>query len=39
RGVIVGAAQKVPIPADSPNFRGPCYDYRLYFEKRPLDAN
>ncbi|CAG8823157.1 13708_t:CDS:2, partial [Racocetra persica] len=39
RGVIGGAAQKVPILADLSNFRGPCYDYRLYFEKRPLDAN
>ncbi|CAG8588013.1 35075_t:CDS:2 [Racocetra persica] len=39
RGVIGSAAQKVPILANLPNFRGPCYDYRLYFEKRPLDAN
>ncbi|CAG8483059.1 962_t:CDS:2, partial [Racocetra persica] len=39
RRVIGGAAQKVPILADSSNFRGPCYDYHLYFKKRPLDAN
>ena len=38
RGVMGGAAQKVPIPADPPNSRGPCYDYKLYFEKRPIDA-
>ncbi|CAI2188668.1 8322_t:CDS:2, partial [Funneliformis geosporum] len=33
-----GIAQKVPIPVDLPNTRGPCYDYQLYFEKKPLDA-
>jgi hypothetical protein len=38
RGVMGGMAQKVPIPADPHNSKGPCYDYKLYFEKRPLDA-
>ncbi|CAB4380987.1 unnamed protein product [Rhizophagus irregularis] len=33
-----GVAQKIPIPADPPNSGGPCYDYKLYFEKRPVDA-
>ncbi|CAI2190906.1 20241_t:CDS:2, partial [Funneliformis geosporum] len=28
-----GAAQKVPIPVDLSNARGPCYGYRLYFKK------
>ncbi|CAG8729375.1 14504_t:CDS:2, partial [Racocetra persica] len=39
REVIGDAAQKVPILANSPNSRGSYYDYHLYFEKRPLDAN
>ncbi|CAB4394667.1 unnamed protein product [Rhizophagus irregularis] len=38
RGVMGGIAQRIPIPADPPNSGGPCYDYKLYFEERPVDA-
>ena len=31
-------AQKIPIPANSFNSKGPCYDYQLYFKKRPPDS-
>ncbi|CAG8795254.1 33458_t:CDS:2, partial [Racocetra persica] len=41
REVIGGAAQKVSIPADSPNFRGPCYDYQtgIWYRKQHISRN
>ena len=39
RGIMGSIAQKISILADSPNSKGLCYDYQLYFEKRPSDSD